>query len=99
MNLMLHFGNSEDFLFNSTDAAAMIRGQQGIATAESTGLFQHILGEGFLNIATLWASPLLVTLISPLPAGDSLPKQISQIPSWRLGNLTSSSGGMRFQRP
>lgn len=96
---MVHFGNSEDFLFNSKVAAAMVQRQQGMATAGSTGLFQRILGEGFLNIATLWASPLLVALISPLLAGDSLAEQISQMPTWRLDSLTSNSGGMRFKLP
>ena len=37
---MLLFGNSEDLLFNSTDAAAMTQGEQATATAGSTDLFQ-----------------------------------------------------------
>lgn len=37
---MPHFGNSDNFLFSSTGAAAMTQEQQGMATAGSPDLFQ-----------------------------------------------------------
>lgn len=38
---MPHFGNSENFLFSSTDAAAMTQGQQGMAAAGSPDPIQE----------------------------------------------------------
>lgn len=69
---------------NSTDVAAMTQGEQVMATAGSPDL---MVSEGFLNIATLWASYLSPAIIHLPALRRWLPAQTSQTPSWRLDSF------------